>query len=136
MKILFCDDHTFLRESTIRLLFYNKIITSIDEAINGKVAIEMMKKNQYDLVILDIRMPVMGGMEALAIMKKNWPDVPVVMHSSESAEIYQAVDLGASGYILKGIDPEELFELIDAISQGKTYFCKEVAELLAKRDAL
>ena len=137
MKILYCEDHALFRQSVISFMKGFKIVTSAVGVPNGKSAIRRLEKFKYDLVVLDIIMPGIGGIEVLEIIKKRWPETPVLMLTTliTKSYVFAAFDLGASGYLSKQHVFEHFQEAITLISQGEKYISKEVAALLAERKA-
>lgn len=134
MKILYCDNQEFFRNSVKPYLEVVLKADPVDLVEDGETAIEMLKKHQYDLVILEIRLPGINGLEILEIIKKAWPDIPVLILTIKMPEEYalEAFKLGASGYIDKCNAAEELKVAIKTIAHGKKFISKEVAKVLAK----
>ena len=117
---LIVDDEAHVRVF-VRLLIAELGITTTWEAGNGERAIELVREHRPGLVLLDVNMPVVGGIEALAQIKAIAPDVPVVMISSESAmqTVREAARLGAVGYILKQSSKSEALEALrDALDSA------------------
>lgn len=121
---LIVDDEAHVRMFA-RLLLAELGITNVWEGNNGQRAIDLAREHQPELVLLDVNMPVMGGIEALAELKAANPDLPVVMLSSENAmqTVRDAARLGAMGYILKQSPKDEalesLRELVEALAEGE-----------------
>jgi two-component system chemotaxis response regulator CheY len=105
---LIVDDEPHVR-TFLRLLLREVGITQTWEAPDGAVAVEMVAQHHPGLVLLDINLPVMGGLEALAQIKRTSPDLPVIMVTSQSAitTVHEAVRLGASAYVLKHSPKEQ-----------------------------
>ncbi len=113
-KILVVDDESRIRELIIKYANHENFIC--DEASNGEIAIEMVKKNDYDLIVMDIMMPVLDGFSASKIIRKDY-NVPIIMLSARSEEydkIY-GFDLGIDDYVTKPFSPKELMMRIKAV---------------------
>ena len=116
---LIVDDEAHVRVF-VRLLLAELGITTTWEAANGERALELVREHQPELVMLDVNMPVMNGLEALAQIKTIAPDVPVVILSSENAmqTVREAARHGAAGYILKHSPKEEALEALRDVLEG------------------
>ena len=110
MKILICDDHKIVREGLRQILGRLSEITLIGEAGNGDEAIDLLKKDDYNILLLDISLPDKNGLEVLQIVKERWPAINVLMLSMLPQEQYaiRALKMGASGYLTKDTASEEL----------------------------
>jgi two-component system invasion response regulator UvrY len=133
MKILIADDHTIFREGLKHILTEYPDMVVADEARNGREVLEKIWNNDYDMVLLDISMPGMTGLEALKQMKNDKPKLPVLVLSMHPEEQYavRALRAGASGYLTKESAPDELMTAIRKISQGRKYITSSLAERLA-----
>jgi two-component system invasion response regulator UvrY len=133
MKILIADDHTIFREGLKHILTEYPDMIIADEARNGREVLEKIWNNDYDMVLLDISMPGMTGLEALKQMKNDKPKLPVLVLSMHPEEQYavRALRAGASGYLTKESAPDELMTAIRKISQGRKYITSSLAERLA-----
>ncbi|MDN5205059.1 response regulator transcription factor [Fulvivirgaceae bacterium BMA10] len=135
IRILVIDDHQMVREGIKSSLSNAGNIEIVDEAQNGQEAIDKLKEQTVDLVLIDISMDVMDGIEATKIITKQHPEVKVLaltMHDEES-NIINMLQAGALGYILKTTGMKELMEAINTVSKGETYFTKEVSGTLMKQ---
>ena len=135
-KILLVDDHTIVRE-VLRLIFdAEEEFSDIDEAKNGKEALEMLGIVQYDLILLDIQMPVMGGLEFLEEKRKLGCNVPVIVltMSDDAVVIRKTIDYGVKSFIIKDSSRKEMLEVINKSLENRAFFPKEIIELL-ERDA-
>ena len=132
MKILIAEDNQALQEMNEQLM--NHFGYDFDIVSNGKEAIEYAQKNEgkYDLCIMDIDMPIMNGLEATEIITEALADTKILIFSMhESAEfVTNAVQAGASGYILKDTNSEEVYQAIKSVAQGKSYFSSSIAKML------
>jgi DNA-binding NarL/FixJ family response regulator len=129
VKILIVDDHPIVRAGLRRLLTAAPQI-DICEAASGREALRVLREQQPALVILDLNLPDIGGLEVLARLKAFSPDARVLvlsMHDDET-HITRALRAGAAGYVTKNAPPEELLEAIGRIAEGHTYIEREIAE--------
>ena len=132
-KILLVDDHPFVRLGIIHSLENAMNFEYIHEANNGSELINMILKNEYDIVLLDISLPGRSGLDLLREIKKLKPELKVLIVSMHSEEQYaiRSLKLGASGYITKSAVPNELIIAIRMIIQGKKYITTSLAEKIA-----
>jgi DNA-binding NarL/FixJ family response regulator len=128
-RVIIVDDHTLVRAGLRRLLAEDPGIEIVGEAGNGRLAISAVGLLAPHLVLMDLAMPEMNGLEATLEIKKRYPEVRVlIMTMHKSAEYVRAsLDAGADGYILKETEPEELFAAIHSVLQGKAYISKDVS---------
>ena len=133
IKILIADDHTMFREGLKHILAEYPDLVVADEANNGQEVLDKIWKNNYDMVLLDITMPGMTGLEALKQLKNDKPKLPVLILSMHPEEQYavRVLRAGASGYLTKESAPDELITAIRKISQGRKYITPSLAERLA-----
>lgn len=129
-KILIVDDHTMFLQGLILLLEQEKKLEIVGKAINGVEALNIIKKGNVDLVILDISMPEMDGIELSKILKKDFPHVKILVVSTHSnvSIISRLIRIGINGYLLKNAEKAELLQAIDSISNGENYFSEETEE--------
>jgi DNA-binding NarL/FixJ family response regulator len=129
IRVLLADDHRLVRAG-IRLLL-EKIpgIQVVGEASNGREALELIRTELPDLVLLDIAMKELGGLEALPRITKNFPSVRVIILSAHANEEYviRALRSGAAGYMLKDAATLELELAINSVAQGKTYLSPSIS---------
>jgi DNA-binding NarL/FixJ family response regulator len=133
IKILIADDHTIFREGLKHILAEYPDLVVADEANNGHEVLDKIWKNNYDMVLLDITMPGMTGLEVLKQLKNDKPKLPVLILSMHPEEQYavRVIRAGASGYLTKESAPDELITAIRKISQGRKYITSSLAERLA-----
>lgn len=133
MKILICDDHKIVRDGLHQILQQLGESILIAEAGDGNEAINILKKDQFDILLLDISLPGMNGMEVLQMVKTKWPSTNVLMLSMMPQEQYAilALKLGASGYLTKDTASEELLLAVRKVSLGGKYISHALAENLA-----
>ena len=133
IKILIADDHTIFREGLKHILAEYPDLVVADEANNGQEVLDKIWKDNYDMVLLDITMPGMTGLEVLKQLKNDKPKLPVLILSMHPEEQYaiRVLRAGASGYLTKESAPDELITAIRKISQGRKYITSSLAERLA-----
>lgn len=134
IKVLLVDDHPLFREGLKYRLNLDEEIEVIAEAENGKQALELIKQNSFDIILMDINMPEMDGMYVLELIKEQNLDCKVMMLSMHDNKEYilGAMRHGADGYILKDVPGSELLVAIKKVISGKHYFSSEVTEILSK----
>ena len=120
IRILLVDDHSFIRRALKISLGDESSLEIIGEAENGQLAITQVESLQPDVVLMDIQMPLMDGVEATKQICDRFPDTKVLILTVDDTEDYvsQALKYGASGYILKNTSPEELSFAIQAVYRG------------------
>jgi len=133
IKILVADDHAIVREGLKQILVETSDIIVAGEASDGNQALNQVRKGDYDLVLLDIAMPGLSGLEVLKQLKSERPDLPVLMLSMYPEEQYAVRTLraGASGYLTKQSAPDELIAAIRKVCMGGKYVTSSLAENLA-----
>ena len=132
IRILLADDHTVVRDGLRALLEKEPDMTIVAEAADGRESVQMAGEQSPDVVVMDLAMPVMNGMEATRRILAANPRVAVVilsMHQDESY-ILGSLHAGAKGYLLKDSMRKELVEAIRAVSQGRSFFTRKVSRLL------
>jgi two-component system invasion response regulator UvrY len=132
VRVLVVDDHAVVRKGLIQILKGDPHIVVSGEAASGEEAMEKLRDEQHDLVVLDITMPGRGGLETLKQIKKEKPSLPVLVLSYHSAEQYavRSIRAGASGYLTKDSAPEELLKAVDETARGNLYISPKSAEKL------
>jgi DNA-binding NarL/FixJ family response regulator len=131
-RILLADDHSYIRMGLIQLLKDELPFAEIGEAADGQILVKKVLESDWDLVISDLEMPGLNGLEALEQIKKVKPDLPVLILSIYDEQLYavRALKAGAVGYLNKNAAPDELVQAIRRIQTGKKYISPDVAELL------
>ena len=133
IKILIADDHPVVLKGIKDIISETHDITVADEAGDGLEAVKKVRKNDYDVVLLDISMPGVDGLEALGEMQKMKPDLPVLILSIYPEEQFavRAIKTGASGYLTKQRAPDELVTAIRRVYRGGKYIGAVLAEKMA-----
>lgn len=132
LKILLADDHTVVRKGLRYLLEAQGSHTVIGEAADGREAVRLCLELKPDVVVMDVAMPGLNGIDATAQIVKENPDVAVVilsMHSDESY-ILRALTSGAKGYLLKDSAEEDLVKAIETVALGKPFFSPAIAQAM------
>jgi two-component system, NarL family, invasion response regulator UvrY len=132
MKILLVDDHKIVRAGLRRLLAVLPGI-EIREAANGRDALAAAREERMDLVVLDLNLPSMGGLELLRRITREANSAPVLVLSMHADSMYaaRALQAGATGYVSKNCSPEELLDAVRRVAQGRRYIENEIAQDLA-----
>ncbi|MEJ1242006.1 response regulator transcription factor [Chryseolinea sp. T2] len=135
INVLLADDHVLVRNGIKSMLESEADISVVGEASDGAEAVESVKKLKPDIVILDIRMPRMTGLEAAAKLRQAVPGVKSVILSMHDSEEYviEALNAGAFGYLLKDTDKFEFIKALKQINTGTKYFSGAVSNVLANR---
>lgn len=132
IKLLIADDHQLFREGLVNLLADTPDIEIVGQASNGQEALVMAAKLMPDIVIMDIGMPILNGIEATGQLRKSHPKIRVIalsMHS-EKSYVKEMLEAGASGYLFKNCTYHQLIEGIEAVYAGKKYLSDTITEVL------
>jgi DNA-binding NarL/FixJ family response regulator len=131
-RILIADDHAIFREGLRQILEDVQDLAVVDEASRGHEVIEKVAKNDYDIILLDIAMPGMSGLDTLKLLRSQKPKMQVLILSMYPEDQYavRAIKAGAAGYITKASASEELIDAIKKVSKGGRYISPAVAEKL------
>ncbi|NQU84138.1 MAG: response regulator transcription factor [Mariniphaga sp.] len=134
IKVLIVDDHKIMREGLRFLLKDKPNITVVGEAENGREAQGLVTKLQPDIVIMDIAMPDLNGMEATKMILNENPNTRIIALSSHSGKEFVTgmFKAGASGYLLKDCAFDELFDAIKAVHAKHTYLSREISDVLVR----
>jgi DNA-binding NarL/FixJ family response regulator len=135
ISVLIADDHGIVREGLRRLLESEPDIKVCAEASDGREALEMVEKHEPSLVILDITMPRLGGLEALERLRAEHPVVKVILLSmhGDPQFIRSAATLGVDGYVLKNGRASEVIDAVRAVMKGGSYFSPPVAREIVEQ---
>ena len=133
LRILVADDHEVVRKGLVKVLAETLQPIKVDEARNGQEAVSKVSKSEYDLVVLDLKMPGKSGLDVLKEIKEHRPKLPVLilsMHPEEQFAI-RAIRAGASGYLTKESAGDELVLAIRKALKGERYISGSLAQILA-----
>lgn len=134
IRLMLVDDHVVMREALRDSLLREERILVVAEAGDGKAALQMLPASLPDLVLTDIAMPGMDGVELTEHIGREFPSIRVLALSTymERQFIQRMLDAGAAGYVSKSAGREELLQGIESVARGKSYLCQECAVLLAR----
>ncbi len=134
IRILLADDHTVVRKGLCLLLESHPGFKVIAEAANGREAVAMAKAHKPDIVVLDVAMPLLNGIEAARQISSTLPLTAIVFLSMHSDEAYvlKALKSGAKGYLLKDLAEYDLINAIQAVSEGKAFFSPAISKMLVE----
>lgn len=131
-RIVLADDHALVRDGIRSLLETESDLQVIGEASNGKEAIDLVGEVNPDILIIDIRMPVMNGIDAVAELTQNKSSVKTIILSMHDSEEYilKSISSGANGYLLKDTDKSEFIKAIHTVREGGKYFSGDISNVL------
>lgn len=132
IKVLIADDEKLIREGLKIILNANSDISVVGTSENGQEAIEFCKKEQVDVILMDIRMPVCDGVRATKIIKGQFPDIRILILTTfkDDEYIFDAMKFGANGYILKDTSYDVIIDAIKSVYKGNVVVNPEVASLM------
>jgi len=132
IRVVLADDHVFVRDGIKSLLENEPNITVVGEATDGVEALTLVDKLQPDLLILDIRMPNLTGIEVVEQLRSKNNFVKIVMLSMHESEEYvlKSIQAGADGYLLKGSSKEEFLKALHTVANGGKYFSGDISSIL------
>ena len=133
IRVLIADDHAIVRQGLRQILSDTPDLTVAGEAENGVQAVQMVRAGEWDVVLMDVSMPDRNGIDALKLIKKEFPRLPVLILSMYPEEQYaiRALKAGAAGYLTKQSAPDLLVTAIRQVASGKKYVSPSLAEELA-----
>ena len=131
ISVYIVDDHQLVIEGILSFLQKEKNIKVAGYATDAQACINFFKSNSADVILMDINLPDMNGMDLCQIIKTNYPGIAVIALStlSQGSYITQMIENGASGYLLKNADKEEILEAITTVQNGKTFFSFEAGKI-------
>lgn len=129
MKVIICDDQAIIRDGLEMLLKLEKDIEVLGQAQDGAEAVAMVEKTQPDLVLMDLKMPGLNGIEATRQIRTSYPQVKVLVLTTYDDDewVFDAIRAGASGYLLKDTPREEVIKAVRGTAAGKTFVDPSVA---------
>lgn len=134
IKIIIADDHEIFRDGFKLMLSKQKDILLVGEAANGRELVELVNEQMPDLVITDIKMPIMDGIEASKKIAAQFPDMGIIglLMFDEDDLIIDMLEAGAKGYLLKNANKEQIIEAIKTVYNGDPYYCKTTSNKLTQ----
>ncbi|WKK79729.1 response regulator transcription factor [Marivirga arenosa] len=135
IKILIADDHEILASGMSSILSAKEELSIVGTVSNGKEVLDFLAKNPVDVVIMDLNMPVLNGIEATEEIKKKFPETKILILSMFDREGYiqNALDVGVDGYVLKNVSETEILSAVKRLMEGKTYFSQDVMAKMAMK---
>jgi DNA-binding NarL/FixJ family response regulator len=134
IRILIVDDHFILRMGLIASLKTDPELSVVGEADTGAQAVQLFRQTSPDVVLMDLRLPDMGGVETTTAICREFPEAKIMILSSHDLEedIFRAFQAGALGYVLKDVMVEELAKAIKSVASGQKYVPPDIARALAQ----
>ncbi|MCZ7647250.1 MAG: response regulator transcription factor [Planctomycetota bacterium] len=134
LRILLVDDHPLVREGLLACLTGHGRHEVVGEASDGREALELAARLKPDVVLMDISMPVLNGIQSTALLRKRMPEAKVIlltMHDNREY-IVEGMRAGAHGYVLKDAAPQELLQAVEAVTRGERYFSASIPSALVE----
>lgn len=133
IKILIADDQELIRDS-LRIVLANNPDFSVNTAANGIEVVRAVRREKPDVILMDIRMPEMDGVQCTQIIKENYPEIKIIILTTfdDDEYIFSALKHGASGYLLKGISADRLIEAIHKVYHGNAMINEDIAGKVVK----
>jgi DNA-binding NarL/FixJ family response regulator len=134
IRVLICDDQTVVRDGLEAILSTDDEIEVVGTARHGQEALDLIPQRQPDVVLMDLKMPVLNGVQTTERLRRNWPGIRVLVLTTyaEDAWVLDAVRAGASGYLLKDTRRDDLIEAIKGTAAGKVFLDPSVAGRLVR----
>lgn len=134
IKVLIADDQELIRQSLQIVLESKEHIQVTGAVADGQEVIQSVRKTKPDVILMDIRMPKMDGVQCTKIIKENYPQIKIIILTTfdDDEFVYNALKFGASGYLLKGVSMEELVKAIEVVHSGKAMINPDVATKVLK----
>jgi len=135
IRVVFADDHPVVRRGLVMIVDIEDDIEVVGEAENGEQAISLAHQLQPDVILMDLQMPVLGGVDATRRIRAELPHIKIIILTTfaDDEHIYEGVAAGARGYLLKDAPPDDLIEAIRAAYQGKSLIDPGVAAKILER---
>ena len=137
IRVMIVDDHPIVRQGFAGMLATEPNIVVVAEAANGQQAIDLFRQHRPDITLMDLRMPVVSGVEAITRIRKEFPKSRFIVLTTYDGDedIYRALQSGAQGYLLKTMYCDEILDAIRTVNEGRRYIPMPVATRLAERMA-
>lgn len=134
IRVLIADDHDIFRDGLSFLLIKEPTLELVGDAANGKQLVQMSKELQPDIVLTDLKMPEINGIQAIKMLKDLYPTIKSIALSSFDSDsmVIDALEAGAMGYIIKNADRGEIIDAIRMVYAGSPYYCKTTSGRLVK----
>jgi len=135
IRVLIADDHPVVRSGLSMILQYVSGIETVAEASTGAEAVQLFNQHRPDVVLMDLKMPEMGGVEAIEVILQEHPTAYIIVLTTYDGDedIYRGLQAGARGYLLKSVSRQELIDAIQQVYAGRKYIPAEVGARLAER---
>ncbi|MBD1914075.1 MULTISPECIES: response regulator transcription factor [unclassified Leptolyngbya] len=135
IRILVVDDHSLVAEGLANIINYDPEMTVIAQAENGQQALNLYREYQPDITLMDLRMPIMEGVEAIAAIRAEFKSARIIVLTTYDGDedIYRGLQAGAQGYLLKDAKPNELLNAIRMVYSGQQYVSPTVGRKLVER---
>ncbi|WP_417436385.1 response regulator [Idiomarina abyssalis] len=134
INVLLVDDQTLVREGLSSLLSLSDNVTVVAQASSGREAVRLTTESEPDVILMDIRMPDLNGIEAVELLREKGSRTPVLMLTTfdDHESIMRAIQAGAEGYLLKDVSLEVLVDAIEALADGKTWLQPAITERIVQ----
>jgi DNA-binding NarL/FixJ family response regulator len=135
IRVLLAEDHAVVREGLAAILACQADIEVVGQAINGRAAVERFRELGPDVLLVDLRMPEMGGLEVITTLRAEFPKARIIVLTTFGGDedVYRALEAGAQGYLLKDADTSDLLKAIRAVHMGGRFVPPAVAQRLVER---
>ncbi len=135
IRVLIADDHKLFRQGLISLMNTRQdLVEVVGEAESGEEAIKLAGQLKPDVILMDIYMPQGDGLQASKVIHERFPEIAIVIltSSEKDGHLYEAVQIGVSGYLLKSLDADELFDMLEGVTRGEAAMTRAMATRLLK----
>ena len=135
IRVLIAEDQSVVRRGLVAIVNMEECALVIGEAADGAEAVEMWRRLRPDVVLMDLRMPETDGLDAIRLIRAEDPQAAIIILTTydHDEDVYAGLRAGARAYLLKDVQPEELFKCIRAVHRGETYLQSKIASKLALR---
>lgn len=133
ISVIIADDHEIFRDGLALMLSKQETMSLIGQASDGRELIQMAKERQPDIILTDIKMPLVDGIAATRLLLQQHPDLKIIALSMSEEEglIVEMLEAGAKGYLLKNADKQEILEAINTVHEGDIFYCRHTSARLA-----